>query len=146
MCPLCRSCCSTRRTSRAGWWRSRMSVWTCVTVAWIECVVSLWSVARKWIHTHTHTWFKQLPAYLLYSCICHFYLSSNSSPVPPHLTLLPPPNPVHGVPRSPALLPLSRLTSVGRCSSWRRESILAGIPGATPTAATASCPSGPSEW
>ncbi|XP_061732175.1 beta-crystallin B1 isoform X3 [Nerophis ophidion] len=35
-------------------------------------------------------------------------------------------------------------TSVARCSSWRRESILAGTPGATPTAATASCRSGPS--
>ncbi|XP_077479782.1 beta-crystallin B1 isoform X2 [Stigmatopora argus] len=34
--------------------------------------------------------------------------------------------------------------SEGRCSSWRRESILAGTPGATRTAATASCLSGPS--
>lgn len=128
--PPCRSCCSTRRTSRAGWSRSRMSVWTCVTVAWIECVVSLWSAARKCkTSRHTHAALVTPPLILL---------------SPPLLTPCAPP--VSGGPPSPALSPLSRLTSVGRCSSWRRESILAGIPGATPTAATASCPSGPSAW
>lgn len=93
---LCRSCCSTRRTSRAGWSRSRMSVWTCVTVAWIECVVLLWSAARKW--THTQTWFKQLTIFFLYSYIFHFCHSSNSllplshpnTPTPPPCARCPP--------------------------------------------------------
>lgn len=52
----------------------------------------------------------------------------------------------HPLPMSSALLPSSRLTSVVRCSSWRRASILAGTPGQTATAVIVSCPSDPSAW
>lgn len=137
---LHRSCCSTRRISRAGWSRSRMSVWTCVTVASIECVVSLWSAARKWTHRPELSRWSQTKCSMSspFTCVLCSFCSSCSRP-----TYAPS---APGGPPCPALLPLSRLTSVGRCSSWRRESILAGIPGATPTAVTASCPSGPSAW
>ena len=53
-----------------------------MTVAWIECVVSLWSAARKWMDTHldkhdlTHS---LIHSFYIFSLVTLYYLSSNSS-------------------------------------------------------------------
>lgn len=113
-----RCMCSTRRTSRDAWSRLKLSAWMFVKWAWTEFAPYVWSVARK-----------HLCIYIKYS----WFRKKNISHSPLYVP-------------SAVLWALSRWTSVVRCTSWRRVSILVGILGVTARRTTTCFPSDPSEW
>lgn len=90
---------------------------------------------RQWPHLFLTCWYRLvLRTHAVIPPLLFFFPSSTCC------------HPLSLLPMSSALLPSSRLTSVARCSSWRRASILAGTPGQTATAVIVSCPSDPSAW